>query len=299
MQQPAVSYGGMPDFQLRLSLLLLLASPLICAAACSAEAPADVSDAKPDADGVPVHEVRSPYQRGVTTIRVLLPSQLDASKAYCVVYVLPVEARDGHRYGDGLIEAKKANLANRHQAIFVQPMFSHLPWYADHPTDPEIRQESYLLKVVLPFVESHYPARTDAGGRLLVGFSKSGWGAFSLLLRHPGVFGKAAAWDAPLMMDRPGPYGSGDIFGTVENFERYRISKLLEARAADLREEERLILLGYGNFRDDQLRAHAFMQDLRIRHAYADGPQRKHEWGSGWLPEALDRLSPAAPRDRR
>ena len=41
-----------------------------------------------------------------------------------------------------------------------------------------------------------------------------------MLLRHPDVFGKAAAWDAPLMLDRPGRYGSGDVFGTPENFER-------------------------------------------------------------------------------
>jgi len=28
-----------------------------------------------------------------------------------------------------------------------------------------------------------YPAKTEPGGRLLLGFSKSGWGTFSLLLR--------------------------------------------------------------------------------------------------------------------
>ena len=92
----------------------------------------------------------------------------------------------------------------------MAPTFSHLPWYADHPTDPDIRQESYLLEVVIPFIEANYPARADRRGRLLLGFSKSGWGAYSLLLRHPDVFGKAAAWDAPLMMSEPGKYGSGD-----------------------------------------------------------------------------------------
>ena len=34
----------------------------------------------------------------------------------------------------------------------------------------------------------------DARGRMLVGYSKSGWGAFTLLLRHPGVFSRAAAY---------------------------------------------------------------------------------------------------------
>ena len=46
------------------------------------------------------------------------------------------------------------------------PTFSDLPWYADHPTNPLIRQETYFLKVVLPFIEKTYPARSDAGGPL-------------------------------------------------------------------------------------------------------------------------------------
>jgi enterochelin esterase-like enzyme len=78
-------------------------------------------------------------------------------------------------------------------------------------------------------VERTYPARAAAGGRLLLGFSKSGWGAWTLLLRHPERFAKAAAWDAPLMLDAPGKYGSGPIFGTPENFERYRLTRLVEA----------------------------------------------------------------------
>lgn len=287
-------------FHLPLASLLLLLSALIARAAPASDDDASVvvSDARTDAAGFLVHDVRSPYQRGVTQIRVLCPDRLDRARRYPVVYVLPVEAGVEHRFGDGLREIKRLDLANRHQAIFVAPTFSHLPWYADHPTDPTIRQETYLLKVVLPFVEQHYPARDDAGGRLLLGFSKSGWGAFSLLLRHPELFGKAAAWDAPLMMDKPGKYGSGEIFGSVENFRQYQITRLLDSRAADLRQEPRLILLGYGNFREEHVQAHALMERLKIAHVYEDGPHRKHEWGSGWLPEAVDALFAAPPKTR-
>ena len=190
------------------------------------------------------------------------------------------------------MEVKKNDLHNKFQAVFVAPSFSHLPWYADHPTRAEIRQETYFLKVVLPFIEKSYPVQADAGGRLLVGFSKSGWGAFSLLLRHPDLFGKAAGWDAPLMMARPNNFGMGDIFGTQENFEKYQITSLLEQRADKLQKGKRLIVLGYGGFRDHHEKAHALMTRLKIDHDYQDGPARKHEWGSGWLPEAVGRLLP-------
>jgi S-formylglutathione hydrolase FrmB len=269
---------------------LLALTLLACPTGQGTDQPVTISEARRDAHGFLVHEVRSPYQAGKTEIRVLLPDQLEPGRRYPVIYVLPVEAGKESRFGDGLREVKRRNLHNQLQAIFVAPTFSHLPWYADHPTKADLRQEAYFLQVVVPFIEKTYPVRAGAGGRLLLGFSKSGWGAFSLLLRHPDVFAKAAAWDAPLLMDRPGRYGSGDIFGTQENFEKYQITKLLEGRAGKLQKGRRLILLGYGGFRGHHEQAHALMQKLGIDHEYRDGPARKHDWHSGWVSEAVELL---------
>ena len=249
-----------------------------------------VSNAKVDASGFRIHQVKSPYQAGTTLIRVLVPAKLEREKKYPVVYVLPVEAGTESRYGDGLKEIQKIKLPVSLGAIFVAPTFSHLPWYADHPAKQEIRQETYFLKVVVPFVEKAYPVKAEASGRLLLGFSKSGWGAHSLLLRNPETFGKAAAWDAPLMMDEPGRYGSGEVFGTAENFAAYRVSSLLEANASKLQKVQRLLLLGYGGFRSEHVAAHALLDKLTIPHEYRDGPSRKHDWHSGWVQEAVELL---------
>jgi acylphosphatase len=104
------------------------------------------------------------------------------------------------------------------------------------------------------------------------------------------LFGKAVAWDAPLMMERPDKYHMADIFGTQENFEKYRISTLLKKQAAKLLGPVRLIHFGYGNFREHHQLAHRLMDDLKIAHQYRDGPQREHSWHSGWLPEAVEML---------
>ena len=249
-----------------------------------------VSDALADSHGFLTHEVSSPFQAGKTKILVLIPTDLEIGRKYSVIYILPVEAGTESRYGDGLAEVSKQKLHNKHKVIFVAPTFSHLPWYADHPTKPEIRQEAYLLEAVLPFVEKTYPVQADADHRLLLGFSKSGWGAWSLLLRNPDVFGKAAAWDAPLMMDKPGKYGSGEIFGTEENFAKYRIETLLRTKGQELGKGERLILTGYGNFREEHVRTQALLTELKIPHVYQDGPPRKHDWHSGWVAESVELL---------
>lgn len=254
-----------------------------------------VADATIDEHGFRVQRITSEFQSGETLIRVLLPDKLEPAERLRVLYLLPVEANTEHRYGDGLLEAKKLDLANKHRLICVAPTFSHLPWYADHLTDKTIRQETYFLKVVVPTIERLYPALAEREGRLLVGFSKSGNGAWSLLLRYPDHFAKAAAWDAPLLKTAPDQFGMGPIYGTLENFAAYRIDKLLRDRAEILRPKAndgsaRLIHLGYGNFRDHHQRAEALLNELQIPHSYADGPKLEHTWHGGWLDEAVKRL---------
>jgi hypothetical protein len=273
---------------------------LVGGLAVADDRPTTVSAARRDADGFLVQTIESPYQAGKTELRVLLPDPLEEGVRYPVVYVLPVEARDGTRYGDGLREVKRQELHHRFRALFAAPTFSHLPWYADHPSEPEIRQESYFLKVVVPLVEAHYPARAGREGRFLLGFSKSGWGAFSLLLRHPDRFEKAAAWDAPLAQERPDRFGMREVFGTQEAFEEYQIFGLLQRRAADLGTKPRLIVLGYSNFRDQHTQAHQRMVELKVAHEFRDGPKREHTWTSGWVPEAVEVLlgAPEGPSGR-
>jgi len=278
--------------------LFLSALPLATAKLSAEDTPAPVigPGVAGEHTGFLVHDVTSQRQRGPTKIRVLLPQRLADNRRYPTVYVLPVEAGDEHRYGDGLAEIKRCDLQNKVQAIFVAPTFADLPWYADHPTDPLLQQEHYFVREVVPFIDETYPTLAKPEGRLLVGFSKSGWGAFSLLLRHPDQFGRAAAWDAPLMKAEPNQFGMGPIFGTQENFEKYQITRLLRRQAADLTGEPRLIHLGYGNFRSHHQDADALMKSLNISRIYHDGPHRKHAWESGWLREAVELLIPPGSR---
>jgi S-formylglutathione hydrolase FrmB len=276
----------------------ILLTLLFMASACPVSAAEETAKvAQDNAPEIIVHELVSEFQSKPVQVRVMRPRTREGNTRWPVVYVLPVEAGLGDKYGDGLLEAKRHDLANRLEAIFVAPSFAQLPWYADHPSDRGSRQESHLLECVLPFVEKQYPVRADAGGRLLVGFSKSGWGAWSLLLRHPKVFGRAACWDAPLQMPEPGRYGSGPIFGTADNFRKYQVSRLLSERAMLLRAEPaRLILLGYGGFRDEHRKTHEQLVALAIPHVYRDGPARKHDWHSGWFREACELLLPEPPK---
>jgi hypothetical protein len=252
--------------------------------------PVQASSSEPvvDANGVTHYTIQSPYQRGITTLRLAEPPQGTSHTGQRFLFVLPVEPGEENHYGDGLFEVLRHRLHARHRLVVVAPSFSDWPWYADHPSDPQIRQESYLLNVILPLVDRLYP--TARPRRLLLGFSKSGWGAMTLILRHPDLYDAACVWDAPLMMDQPGRYNSGAVFQTQESFENYRVSYLLQKNADAFRAAKRIGLMGYCNFRDDMQQTHELMDRLNVPHVYVDGSRHNHAWDSGWVEEAVDLL---------
>lgn len=245
-------------------------------------------------DQAVVHQLNSARQSAATTVRVLQPNVRQPGQLFPVLYVLPVEAGEGTRWGDSIGEVLKHDLHNRHSVICVFPTFSDLPWYANHPTDARLRQESYLLDGVIPFVESLYPVRKEAAGRLLAGFSKSGWGAWTLILRHPDVFGRAAAFDAPMMLSATGKYGSGPIFGDDENFRSYQVTRLLPSATKLRTARPRLSLFGRGNFEQEHRQVLELAGRERIPIFVEDSPQRAHSWHSGWLPNAVAWLTASA-----
>ena len=112
-----------------------------------------------------------------------------------------------------------------------------------------------------------------------------------MLLRHPDIFGRAAAWDAPLIETAPNKDGMGEIFATQANFEQYRVETLLRRQASRLGPHPRLVLLGYGNFRQQHVRIHEEMVAWGIPHTYRDGPAREHHWDTGWVSEAVELLA--------
>jgi len=273
-------------------------------AAIGAAAPDDgIQATGPEFDaarGVHVFRVKSPYLRGENAVEVLLPKSFDRGRRYRVLYVLPVEPGVGGRWGDGLAEVRKSGAHDRHDLICAAPAFDTMPWYGAHATDPAIRHENYLKKAVVPLVESRYPATGKPMDRLLLGFSKSGWGAVTLLLRDPGFFGYACSWDAPLMMDRTsfGQFETRAHFGTAEQFAQYLPAEWAAKNAEAFRKTARIAVLGQSFFGRMASPAnichteafHKRLDELGLRHHYDAGLKFAHEWGSGWVPKAVEAL---------
>ena len=270
------------------ALFLFLAAPIMCASDESVQV---------TSEGFHEYRLASPYQAGETSLRVLLPENMDSNKRYKVLYVLPVHEDGLRSHGDGLVEVKKHNYHNKHQLICVAPAFTTKPWFADHDLNPKKQDESHFIKTVIPFVEKNYPVLTEKEGRPLIGFSKSGWGAIALILRNPELFGKVVDWDIGIRADT-GPITEEDRaeriareWGTVENFEANRISNLVKTRGKDLGDKARLFYYSTEGTRAiGGVEIHRHLVENEIPHRYVMEPHRKHAWDSGWIPEAVEFL---------
>jgi hypothetical protein len=215
-----------------------------------------------------------------------------------VVFVLPVSPVQEYKRDGSLAQVRKHDLANRYAALCVEPLFPILPWYADHPTDPAIRQESQVLTLAAKLAAD--PA-TRGLPQHLIGFSKSGVGAMSLLLRHTRVFRNVAVFDAPFMHPAPDRHGMDTVYGMQANYDRHSFANLLPSRAPELTSRPpRFALLSGARYANDMAAACALCEAHRVPILYESvEPEWAHTWDSGWLPRAfalieqLEQMSPA------
>jgi len=217
-------------------------------------------------------EVPGLFSETADHIKVLLPKNFSPTKTYPVLYILPVtESVFDQWWHNGIIVAAQEGIADHYQVICVYPEFKTKPWFADHPSDSRYQQESFLIQSVIPFVDRSFSTQRGSDGRFLIGFSKAGFGAFSLMLRHPELFAGAASWDAPMLfknLDSPGA-GLREAFQTDENYMAYFIPALLAKKHVYLQEaSKRFVLMGHGYLHDDVASVHDMMNFLSIPHIY-------------------------------
>lgn len=245
--------------------------------------------------GVRLHTPDTRYQQHSTLLYVLLPEGYTPRQSYRVLYLLPVSSGNTREAIDTLAAL---DIHNRYQLIIAQPTFSETPWYGDHATDSARRQASYLRHAVAPLVDSLYATVRQAEGRLLLGFSKSGWGAFSLIARYPDFFGYAASWDAP-MLATGFIYGMDTVFGTTEQWKRYHPAHLLVQQRQHFQHKPRLVLAGeqaWGQLQPSvsgishTREMHDLLKSNAIRFRYDASLAFAHSWNREWLEPVITYL---------
>ena len=91
-------------------------------------------------------------------------------------------------------------------------------------SNPARQYESFMVHDLVPWVQANLSV-TGQEEHWLIGFSKSGFGAVTLLLRNPTVFDAAAVWDFPADQSDAFDWNMLDNYGTDTNFQNnYRLT---------------------------------------------------------------------------
>lgn len=111
-------------------------------------------------------------------------SYQNTSQRFGVIYLL-------HGYSsDYSLFSKISDLdeyADRYQVIFVCPDGYYRSWYLDSPVDSTMQFAAYIIRTVIPYVDSLYKTKQEKA-RALLGTSMGGHGALTLLARYPDMF---------------------------------------------------------------------------------------------------------------
>lgn len=147
-----------------------------------------------------------------TRVRLVLPDPAPVGPLP-VVYLLH-GVGDTHRtWVDNTdVETFAAGLG----ALVVMPDGGGNPeagWYSDW-ADGSRRWETFHTRVLIPWVDAHFPTHGDRAHRAVAGLSMGGFGAVSYAGRHPDLFAAAATFSGFLDTQTGGP-GSGYTFGVL------------------------------------------------------------------------------------
>jgi hypothetical protein len=246
-----------------------------------------------DEQGVDHYTVTSTAtQTEPVELRVYRPDGWDGRR---ILYVLPVAKHSVEEplYGDGLTLVRQSGKAD--DMLIVAPDFTWGSWYADDLEGPRHRDEMFMVQGVVPFVDQAYKA-AKAPQRLLMGFSKSGWGALSMLLRKPWKWTAAVASDAPLKKTAPDQFNMPDAFDTQGNFQAHQVSRLWTKKVYEYRgKPARIGLINGSYWRKQMSAARDDLKRLGVPFTYNDmGKTAGHNWTNGWVPKALDALTAMA-----
>jgi enterochelin esterase-like enzyme len=138
---------------------------------------------------------------------VYLPPDASASARYPVLYLLQGFRGSPWQFSGGLQLATVADRAIASHAvrpfIAVAPPAGLTSFYSGEWAGT---WEKYLVRAVVPWVDTHLPAIRAGSQRAIAGLSAGGFGAVDIGLRHPRLFRTLESWSGYFTPLHDGPF---------------------------------------------------------------------------------------------
>ncbi len=116
------------------------------------------------------------------------------SLRYPVVYLL--HGLTGH-YSNWIDKTELISYAGKHNFIIVTPEGDN-GWYSDSVSTPNDKYESYIVKELIPEIDSKYRTLADREHRVIAGLSMGGYGSLKFGFKYPEMFSLIGSFSGAL-----------------------------------------------------------------------------------------------------
>lgn len=128
------------------------------------------------------------------------------------------------------------------------------------------------------------------GSLILVGFSKSGLGAWNIAKAIPDIVSATIIFDAPMMRKALPPWGTAPYYSDDASWLKDLPARTVHEFKSAMPRTHRLILISGMNFHDEMDQFSDELHRVGLRHSFFACPKMSHRWDSGWLEMALTKI---------
>jgi len=157
------------------------------------------------------------------------------------------------------------------EAVIYNVKFPRLVWYNEEVCTEAIRQIKQFGKG--PFV--------------LVGFSKSGLGAWNIARRIPELISHTVIFDVPVSRSELPPWGTDPFYRNDEEWQRDLPLKNIKKFKDAVSSRHILIMISGATFHSEMEVLSSELKKTGVKHVFVPHPEMKHSWNSGWIEEFI------------
>lgn len=126
---------------------------------------------------------------------------------------------------------------------------------------------------------------------VLIGFSKSGLGAWNIARRIPDRVSATIIFDAPVARDALPPWGTAPFYSDDAAWQEDLPLRTCRPFQLAMPSHHRLVLISGANFHSEMCTLSNKLAGMGMEHVFQPRPEMKHHWNSGWPQEGLNDIT--------
>lgn len=223
-------------------------------------------------------QVPTKYLDSPESVVVVTPNAAAAGVACPTVYLL--NGFSGNHLDWTTRDPELGTLADQYGVIVVMPD-GRDSWYFDSPVDPKMQMESFFVRDLVPYIDSHYPTRAEAQQRAITGLSMGGHGSLWLAMHHPDIWASGGSMSGGV--DFSGAHSKFKIAERIGSAEEYpeRWEQMMVVNNVPMLKDSGINIIfdcGVDDFLVEGNKAlHAKLVEAGVPHDYSSRPG-KHTW---------------------